>query len=217
VVVDTIGKPQRPIPSGRVSPREAQLFAWMLAAIALAISALLGPDLVLIAVAAVALSAAYSYGLKSTLILGNATVGLLVAASLVYGALSVGNVTRSVWMAAAISFPYMLAQEALFNLEDVDEDRMAGLRTTATQMGPKRTAKYVRGVFACVVVIASTPWLFGMGSVAYFAAAAVCIFGPIAGIAFFLREPLSPRAVHSAVKLSRLSWVTSLLPMGLLK
>jgi geranylgeranylglycerol-phosphate geranylgeranyltransferase len=217
VAVDSIAKPQRPIPSGRVSLRQARLFAWILAAMALVVGALLGRDLALIAAAAIALGAAYSYRLKSTLILGNASVGLLVAASLVYGALSVGQVTRSVWMAALISLPYILAQEALFNLEDVDEDRMAGLRTTATRMGPKRTARFVRSVLAGVVVIASTPWLLGMGSAAYLAAVAVCILAPIAGIVFLLREPLSQTAVKNAVKLSRLSWVTCFLPLALLK
>ena len=217
VVVDRIGKPHRPIPSGRISLRQARLFAWTLAAIALGVGSLLGRDLAIFAAAAIALSGAYSFVLKGTLILGNATVGLLVSASLIYGALSVGSVTPAVWMAASISFPYMLAQEALFNLEDVDEDRQAGLRTTATRLGPDRTATLVRFVFSCVALLALIPWLAGIASIGYVAAILLCVVAPIAGITLLLRRPLSPRAVHTAVKLSRLSWVTSLLPLGLLK
>jgi geranylgeranylglycerol-phosphate geranylgeranyltransferase len=217
VAVDSIGKPRRPIPSGRVSLRSARIFAWTLVAIALAISTLLGAGLALFAVAAVGLSAAYSYWLKNTLILGNATVALLVAAVLVYGALTVGNVTGGVWMAAIITFPYMLAQEALFNLEDEEEDRVAGLRTTATQLGTDATATFVRAALLGVMAIALTPWLLGSASAAYLGTLAVCVFAPIAGMIYLLRRPLSRRAVAQAVKLSRLAWVTNFLPLGLLK
>jgi geranylgeranylglycerol-phosphate geranylgeranyltransferase len=217
VAVDSIGKPRRPIPSGRVSLRSAGMFAWTLAAAAVAISTLLGAGLALFAVAAVALSAAYSYRLKNTLILGNATVALLVAAVLVYGALTVGDVTASVWMAAAITFPYMLGQEALFNLEDEEEDRMAGLRTTATQLGTDATAAFVRAVFFGVMAVALTPWLLGSAPAAYLGTLAVCVFAPIAGMIYLLRRPLSRLAVAHAVKLSRLAWVTNFLPLGLLK
>jgi geranylgeranylglycerol-phosphate geranylgeranyltransferase len=217
VAVDSIGKPQRPIPSGRISLRQARRFAWTLGGAALAVATLLGRDLAPFAIAAVALSSAYSYGLKSTLVLGNATVGVLVAGSLVYGALSVGQLTMGVWLAATMSFPYMLAQEALFNLEDLDEDGKAGLRTTATRLGPRRTATWVRVILACVVLICVSPWLLGIGSPAYFAAVTVCIVAPIAAIVYLLRDPLSQGSVRIAVKLSRLSWVTSFLPLGLLK
>jgi geranylgeranylglycerol-phosphate geranylgeranyltransferase len=217
LAVDRIGKPHRAIPSGRVSLRQARLFASILATIALAVSCLLGTELALFAAAAILLSGAYSFVLKSTLILGNATVGLLVAGSLIFGALSVSLVTPAVWMAAIISLPYMLAQEALFNLEDVDEDRQAGLRTTATRLGPDRTASFVRFLFFGVALLTLVPWPAGIGSIGYVAAMLLCVVAPIAGIIFLLRQPLSPRAVHTAVRLSRLSWVTSFLPLGLLR
>jgi geranylgeranylglycerol-phosphate geranylgeranyltransferase len=217
VAVDSIGKPQRPIPSGRVSRRLAGAFAWTLAAAALAISAMLGADLAVFALGAVGLSAAYSYRLKNTLLLGNAAVGLLVAAVLVYGALTVGRVTAGVWMAAVITFPYLLAQEALFNLEDEEEDRAAGLRTTATQLGAERAAGLVRVIFLAVMAIAVAPWALGLASDIYGAALLLCVLAPTAGLIYLLRRPLSRLAVARAVKLSRLAWVTSFVPLALLK
>ncbi len=217
VVEDSIGKPQRPIPSGRVSRRLAGTFAWTLAAVALAVSALLGPGSLLFAVAMVSVSAAYSICLKNTVILGNAAVALLVSSVLVYGALTVGRVTVAVWIAVIITFPYILAQEALFNLEDEACDRMAGLRTTATQLGIDGTAALVRAVLVGTMVIALTPWLLGVASSAYLVSLVACIFAPVAVMIFLLRRPLSRVAMVNAVKLSRLSWVTSFLPLALLK
>ena len=217
VVEDSIGKPLRPIPSGRVSRRLAGVFAWSLAATALGISAFLGAPSLVFAAIMVAMTAAYSLRLKDTVILGNAAVAFLVSSVLVYGAFVVGRITDSVWMAAAITFPYMLAQEALFNLEDVDCDREAGLRTTATHLGINRAAMFVRTVLAGTLVLALAPWFLGLASTAYLGALTVGILIPVALIIFRLRRPLSQPAVASAVGLSRLVWVTSLPPLALLK
>ncbi len=217
VVEDGIGKPLRPIPSGRVSRRLAGAFAWTLAATALVTSAFLGVRPLLFAIAMVGIGAAYSFRLKGTAFLGNAAVALMVSSILVYGALSVGRVTAGVWMAVIITFPYMLAQEALFNLEDEECDRLAGLRTTATFLGIDGAATFVRIVLAGTMAIALAPWLLGLVSATYLWVLTVCILAPITLMIFLLRRPLSWPAVVNAVKLSRLVWVTSLLPLALLK
>jgi geranylgeranylglycerol-phosphate geranylgeranyltransferase len=217
VAVDAIGKPHRPIPSGRVSSRLASAFAWMLAAAALALSTTLGLGFAVVAFAAVGLSWAYSYRLKGTLLLGNAAVALLVAAALVYGALTAGPVSAAAWMAAVIAFPYVLAQEALFNLEDEEQDRVAGLQTTATRLGAERAAELVRAFLMAFMVIALAPWVLGLASARYLAAVLVLLVFPTAVLIYLLRRPLSRVAVAQAAKLTRLAWVTSFLPLALLK
>jgi len=217
VIEDSIGKPQRPIPSGHVSRRLAGTFASAIAVIALVTSAFLGISSLLFAIAMVGISAAYSFRLKNTVILGNIAVALLVTSVLFYGAFIVGRLNVSIWMAAIITFPYILALEALFNLEDEECDRLAGLRTTATQLGIDCTATYVRTILTVTMLIALVPWFFGLASDIYLGALTVCVLTPLALMIFLLRRPLSRLAVGNAVKLSRLVWVTSLLPLGLLK
>jgi geranylgeranylglycerol-phosphate geranylgeranyltransferase len=216
VAVDALGKPHRPIPSGRISRAAAGGFAWTLAAAALLVSATLGPGAAAVAAAAVALSAAYSLRLKSTLLLGNATVALLVSAVLAFGAMVSGGITVGVGIAAAITFPYILGQEALFNMEDEDEDRAAGLRTTATQLGAERTRTLVCGLLLTFLATALAPWALGLASGGYLLALLVCVAAPTAGLLHLLRRPLSPCAVSRAVRLSRLLWVTSFVPLALL-
>jgi len=217
VAVDTIGKPHRPIPSGRVSRRLAATFAWVLAAAALALSTTLGLSFAVFALAAVGLSWVYSYHLKGTLLLGNAAVALLVAAALIYGALAAGPVSAAAWMAAVIAFPYVLAQEALFSLEDEQQDRVAGLQTTATRLGAERAAGLVRAILVAFIVVALAPWVLGLASARYLAAVIVLLVIPAAVLIYLLRRPLSRVAVAQAAKLTRLVWVTSFLPLALLK
>lgn len=214
---DTIGKPQRPIPSGRVSCRLARSFAWALAATAVLTSALLGVEMAVFAIAMVGISAAYSVRLKNTVILGNSAVAVLVSSVPIYGAIAVGRVTTAVFMASAITFPYVLAQEALFNLEDEECDRLAGLRTTATYLGADGTIQFIRTVLVTTMAIALAPWFIGWASATYLVGLMVCVHVPIVFMMLVLRKPISKPVVTSMVKLSRLLWVTSLIPFALLK
>jgi 4-hydroxybenzoate polyprenyltransferase len=217
IAVDALGKPHRPIPSGRISSGIAAAFAGSLALAALALSATLGWAFSIIALGAIVLSWAYSYRLKNTLLLGNGAVAMLVAAALLYGALTAGPPGAAVWTAVAISFPYIVAQEALFNLEDEDQDRSAGLHTTATRLGGERTARLVRAVLAVFIVLALLPPAAGFASVAYVVTALVLLVLPAGILIYLLRRPISPIAVARAARLSRLVWLASFVPLGLLK
>ena len=217
LAVDRIGKPGRPLPAGALSLRAATTLACSLAVAGLAVGATLGPVPALWAAGAVALSAAYSMRLKSTLLLGNATVALLVAGVLVFGALVAGRVMPAVLVAAAIAFSYIVAQEVLFNLEDLDEDGAAGLRTTATRLGRARTAHLVRVLLLVFVAVALAPWLAGTAPASYAAALMVLSLSPAALLWCWLRPPADSGAVARAARWSRLLWLTSLLPLGLLK
>lgn len=217
VPVDSIGRPQRPIPSGRVSRRTAGAFAWVLVGLALMISGFLGLRLAGITAAALVLSGAYSYRLKSSLLLGNATVALLVAAVLLFGALAAGEITPAVVAAAAMVFPYILGQEALFNVEDEEQDREAGLRTTATILGLERGAWLVRIILWSFIVIALAPWVVGHGTLSYLVALTVLVLAPTVLILHFIRRPVSREGIVHAAKWSRLVWVTSFLPLAMLR
>jgi len=215
--VDSIGKAYRPLPAGQVSARAAERLAWSLAVAGLALGLLLGALPGAIAAGAVALSALYSYRLKSTLLLGNASVALLVAAVLVFGAVVAGSPRPTVWIAAAVTASYVVAQEALFTLEDEAGDRAAGLTTTATLLGTERTARLVRALLLLFAAIGLTPWMTGAAGGDYAAALTAVALVPTALLWWWLRAPVQRQRVSRAVRLSRLVWVTSFLPLALLK
>jgi len=218
VKVDGIGKPYRPIPSGRIMRQTAGRLAWGIAAIGLAASLTLGAGAALFAFVAVVMSAAYSFRLKSTLFLGNATVAVLVAAVLLYGAMVAGDpMAPQVLAAALIIVPYIVAQEALFNLEDIDEDSDAGLSTTATCLGRARTTVLIQVTLVSFMVAAVSTWLLVKASNLYLLTLSVCALLPTVILILRLRPPTPQAAVARAVKLSRLVWVTSFLPLALLK
>ncbi len=214
---DTIGKPQRPIPSGRVSSSLAGAFAWSLAVMGVLTSAFLSVNMMLFAIAMVGITAAYSYRLKNSVILGNVAVAVPVSAVPLYGALAMGRVTAGVLVVSAIMFLYVLAQEALFNLEDEECDRLAGLRTTATYLGPDRTIMLIRAVLITAMAVTLVPWSLGLASTMYLGMLVACVLVPITLMIFILRQPISRPVIAKMATLSRLLWVTSLVPFALLK
>jgi 4-hydroxybenzoate polyprenyltransferase len=172
---------------------------------------------VAIASLAIVASALYSLRWKNTLLLGNASVAVVVAAVLPYGALAAGAITPAVWIAALLTGLYVLAQEALFTLEDEATDRAAGLATTATRLGAPRAVRWVRALFAAFAVAALLPWWLGVASDRYALAVAALTVAPTLALIWQLRGPLRPLAVAGAARTSRYVWLTSFVPLVLLR
>lgn len=215
--VDAIGRPARPLPARRASLRTARVLAATLAAAGLAIGVALGGLATAFAVAATVLGALYSVRLKNTVLWGNACVALLVAAVPPFGALLVGTMPAAVWIAAGICFAYILAQEALFTLEDEAADRAAGLRTTATVLGVEAAARLVRGLLAVFFVVALAPWALGLAPALYPVVLAAVSLAPAVVLIAWLRSPPDRMRVARAARLSRWIWLTSFLPLALLR
>ena len=217
LAVDTLGKPGRPLPSGRISHAVATHFAWSLAGAGLLLAVTLGRSATLFALGAIALSAAYSYRLKSTLLIGNAAVALLVGMVILFGAVMAGGATPVAFAAAVVVFCYFTAQEVLFNLEDEAQDRAAGLRTTATRLGAKGTARLLRGLLLLFIAVALLPVGLGIAHGFYLAAVVALTLVPVLVMLRVLREPLGAAAVARAASLSRIVWLTSFVPLALLR
>ena len=158
--IDRINQPQRPLPSGMVSLRAALIFSVTLAVLSMVLAAFLGPLALAIAVASNLLLYVYSVWLKSTVLLGNATVALISAMSPVFGGVAAGNVRPSLWLGAII-FVGILGREVLKTLADYEGDRAHHVRTIATAIGPRAA----RTVFFCLLgataIVMLAPYLAG--------------------------------------------------------
>jgi len=214
--LDARSKPERAIPSGAISLSLAVAYSGTLAMIALALAATLGPLALLIACGAFALATAYSFGLKSTLLVGNLAVGACVGGTLVFGGIVAGGVSPSIVVGAIMSGLYLTAQEVLFNIEDEDGDRLGGLATTATRLGRVNAIRLHRALVCCFVVAATYPMWLGNTAAAYAPALLLCIGAPLAIILVLLLHPDDAR-IHRAVRLSRVAWVVGAVPLLLLR
>lgn len=167
VDIDRINKPQRPIPSGRVSRSEALLLSALLFGLGIALAFLVRAEAVAIAVGATLLLIAYSYRLKRTVLWGNLTVSTVTGAAFLYGGLAVGRV-RAALIPAGFSFLFHLGREILKDVEDLEGDRRARAVTLPVVHGIRAAQWAVTAVFGLLIVATWLPYLYGVYNATYF-------------------------------------------------
>lgn len=160
IEIDRINQPRRPLPSGMVSPRAAVAFSITLAALSILLSAFINPVALTIVVGTNILLYIYTIRLKSTVLLGNATVALISAMSPIFGGVAAGNVRPSFWLAAII-FVGIFAREVLKTLADYEGDKANDVRTISTALGPRaaRTAFFILLGLTAIIMLA--PYALG--------------------------------------------------------
>lgn len=160
IEIDRINQPQRPLPSGMVSPRAALNFSIFLALLSVVLAAFINPLALAIAIASNILLYIYSIRLKSTVLLGNATVALISAMSPIFGGVAAGHVQPTFWLGAII-FVGILGREVLKTLADYEGDEAHGIRTISTAIGPRaaRTAFFILLGLTAIIMLA--PYYYG--------------------------------------------------------
>jgi 4-hydroxybenzoate polyprenyltransferase len=214
--IDRLNRPSRPLPSGRVSPAIATALAAATGAAGLGLATSMGSALAGLAAALAVLALGYSYRLKDSILLGNATVAFLASSTIAYGALAAGGLNRAVGVASGLTFLYMLAFEVLKSIEDREGDAAAGLRTVASLgLGPSlRVFRLVTAVFAISAVV---PWLMGFASGRYILAILAGGIVPMLGAAALLGRSATARDIDLSWGVTKAAWPLGLLAMALLR
>ena len=158
--IDEINRPERPIPSGKVSPKNAKIYALSLFVTATVIGfciSLLAGTIVLISSI---LMIIYSKSFKSKCLIGNITVSFLTGLCFVFG----GIVVNQVIMGAYIMFFAFLmnfAREIVKDIEDVEGDKSEGATTFPIVYGARYAAILASGLMILSPVL--SPILYFLG------------------------------------------------------
>ncbi|RLI28894.1 MAG: hypothetical protein DRO46_03390 [Candidatus Hecatellales archaeon] len=181
--VDRVNEPERPIPSGRVTPREALWLAGILGAVGLFLSFLswlffrgfLAP---LVASASFTLAIYYNGWGKRLGLLGNLMVSGCVAIPFLYGAFMVG-VYPSLLLAffAALAFLANTGREILKGIADVEGDKLRGVKTLAITWGAWKAALAASAFYLAAVILSLIPPFLGAVSPWYIPPVALACAG----------------------------------------
>jgi len=153
--IDRVNRPDRPIPSGGVAPREAVAWAAILFAGGIILSIWTTVYCLIIAVANSCLLVLYAARIKRTAVLGNVSIAYLSASIFLFGGAFAGmdGITRNLPL-IGITFLAMLSRELLKDAEDVEGDAAGGARTLPMLIGVRWTA-VIAAVCAAGAVTAS--------------------------------------------------------------
>jgi geranylgeranylglycerol-phosphate geranylgeranyltransferase len=163
--VDKVAHPERPIPSGTVTPYGASLASVVLFAIAIAFSFFVNLWSVIIVVTSVFVMVGYERFLKAEGLAGNLAISWLTGALFLFGGAAVDSLELA-WILAALAFLATLGREIVKDIQDIEGDR--GTRKTLPMRLGVRNAGIVGSVaFVSAVALSPLPYLLDLLSVWY--------------------------------------------------
>jgi geranylgeranylglycerol-phosphate geranylgeranyltransferase len=163
--IDAINRPDRPIPSGRITRNCAFRSSMVLFASGIMISYFIGTDLIpfLIAVFNSFLLYLYASYLKKKVLVGNLGVSYLTGSTFLFGGAAYGG--KGIQVTLILFFLSMLAtlaREIVKTIEDIEGDRKDGATTLPIKIG-EGPAAYLACAFGLLAVFLSPlPYLMDM-------------------------------------------------------
>lgn len=158
--IDAINKPQRPIPSGRISLKNALIYSISLfvigTIIAFAINWLLG----MIAFLSSLLMIYYARDLKAKCLIGNMSISFLTGLCFVFGGIAVNQIMVSIYL-GFYAFLMTMAREIVKDMEDMEGDKEEGATTLPIVCGKKTSS--VIAAFFMIFASVTSPILYFMG------------------------------------------------------
>jgi geranylgeranylglycerol-phosphate geranylgeranyltransferase len=158
--IDAINKPERPIPSGRISLNAAAIYATTLFVIATIMSLLIGIIPGIIVVLSAILMFLYAYKLKKSCLVGNLSIAFLTGLCFVFAGVVLGVVLLSILL-GFYAFLMTMAREIVKDMEDVEGDSMEGANTFPIKFGMKSSS--ILAAFFMVLASLTSPVLYLIG------------------------------------------------------
>lgn len=160
--IDAINKPNRPIPSGRISLKIAKYYALSLFLVSILISFLIGYLVnsiwpIIIVVCATILMYIYASTLKAMALIGNITVASLTGFCFIFAGTIIACDTNywfilliSVYLGLFATF-MTLAREIVKDMEDIEGDKLDGAKTFPILYGKK-----IPSIVSIVLIVVTT-------------------------------------------------------------
>lgn len=153
--IDLINKPERPIPSGRISLKNGRNYGYFLffaGTVCGFLISYLTDNWIPFAIVLIAdvILYLYAYKLKTTPLIGNLAVGFMTGFGFVFGGFSLNNpdiIITSLYL-GFFAFVMTTAREIIKDIEDLEGDKSEGARTLPILIGTK-----IPAVLSAILII----------------------------------------------------------------
>lgn len=198
--IDKINRPERVLPKEKLTKNEALLLYSVLNITALIFSVLVGLSAFLIVFFTIVLLLVYSFFLKKIPLLGNFVVAFLTGLAFIYGGIAVENISSAV-IPALFAFLINFVREILKDMEDVEGDSAAGVKTYPLKYGFKKSKTIILMLTLLLIMFTFYPFLFNIYKIEYFIIVVVIVDSLLV---YFLRSLYSDDSERNLEKLSNL-------------
>ncbi len=188
--IDRINRPDRPLPSGAMSVKQARVYLIILFAAGSLLSWFISLETFIIAgPISIPTLIAYSACFKRQPLIGNVTVSFMLGLAFIYVGSAFGNIQATLVM-AALAFGFTLIREIVKDLEDMEGDAQDKARTLPLVWGESKTLGLVLLFMLAFVVLDTLPFFLGSYNHVYLWMVIVGINLPLLVFAFILwRQP----------------------------
>jgi len=158
--IDAINKPERPIPSGRITLKTAGIYSISLFIIGIITAFTINLLLGIIALLSTLLMVYYAYDLKGRCIIGNLSISFLTGLCFVFGGVAAGEIITSIYL-GFYAFLMTMAREIVKDMEDVEGDKEEGATTFPIIYGNKKAS--ILAAFFMIISSLTSPILYYLG------------------------------------------------------
>jgi geranylgeranylglycerol-phosphate geranylgeranyltransferase len=166
--IDSINRPERPIPSGRVKLKEALYISYFLFALGTFLAFSIQQICGFIAFFNSLMLILYAKTLKSTPFLGNLSIGYLTGSTFLFGASVFGfGGLKALFVLFVLSALAITAREIVKDIEDMEGDQIEGIDTLPLRIGAKK-ASYIAVLIGFLAIFLSPlPYLMSVLGLRY--------------------------------------------------
>ena len=150
IEIDKINRPQRQLPSEKISIKKAYIIYVLFILISLILSLIISARVFIIVLFSNLLLFLYSKYLKKMPLVGNTTVAFLTGLVFILGGVVVGNPSAAI-VPAIFAFLINLIREIVKDLQDIKGDKNAGLLTFPIKFGILKS-KFLFSFFTFVLI-----------------------------------------------------------------
>ena len=159
--IDLVNKPDRAVPSGRITRPAALRYALALSLLGVAISHFINPACFVLAALNATLLILYSWRLKRTALIGNLLVGYLTGSVFLFG----GAAVSAIFIPGVLFVSAMLAitsREIVKDVEDLVGDKAGGATTLPIRYGVTTSLAAAALFMLAAIVVSPLPFVTGV-------------------------------------------------------
>lgn len=189
--IDSVNRPERPIPSGRITAKKALTVALALFIVGVLLTVPLNIYCVLLAALNSVMLAMYAWKLKRSGLAGNLAIGYLVGSTFLFGGLAMGSswsgpvIPSELLVLVSMAALSTVGRELIKAIQDMRGDQKLGFRTFPLMHGANKAAALAIVFILLAIILSPMPYIleiFGwhylvplVFSIAAFVAAVVVI------------------------------------------
>ena len=165
--IDKTNKPNRVLPSGKLSISQAYFLYYLLLIVSIILAIPNGIYSIIFLSVINLILFFYSKSLKKIILVGNVTVALLTSSALLYGALVYGNIIIGI-IPALFAFLINLVREIIKDIEDISGDKKLNIVTLPQKYGTKKALKLSILLIIILGFGSTLPYPLGIYKIEYF-------------------------------------------------